>query len=114
MVPCAAGSNPGAAASGSRGRASATDLPEIVWTDEAVEHLEAIATYISVYDPAAAGRPAQRLIELADSLGEFPQRGRDAGQGRRELTVVRPYIPRYRVEGETVFILRIRHGARED
>ena len=86
----------------------------IVWTEEAVEHLEAIVTYVSVYDPAAADRLAQRLIELADSLAEFPDRGRNAGEGRREMTVVWPYILRYRVEGETVLILRIRHGARRE
>jgi plasmid stabilization system protein ParE len=88
-------------------------LPNIVWTEDAVEHLEAIVTYVPVYDPAAAQRLAQRLIELADSLAEFPQRGRDAGDGRRKMTVVWPYILHYRVQGDTVFILRIRHGARQ-
>jgi toxin ParE1/3/4 len=39
-------------------------LPKIVWTEDAVQHLEAIVTYVSVYDPAAAQRLAQRLIEL--------------------------------------------------
>lgn len=87
---------------------------KIVWTDEAIEHLEAIVTYVSVYDPAAAERLGGRLIELADSLTEFPNRGRDAGDGRREMTTVWPYILRYRVEGERVIILRLRHGAREE
>jgi toxin ParE1/3/4 len=89
-------------------------LKKIVWTDEAVEHLEAIVTYVSVHDPAAAERLARRLIELADSLAEFPDRGRDAGDGKREMTTVWPYILRYRVERERVVILRIRHGARDD
>ncbi|HEX8256585.1 MAG TPA: type II toxin-antitoxin system RelE/ParE family toxin [Allosphingosinicella sp.] len=89
-------------------------MREIVWTDQAVGHLEAIVTYISAVNPAAAERLAQRLIAVADSLVEFPDRGRDAGQGRREMTTVWPYILRYRVEGETVLILRIRHGAREE
>lgn len=89
-------------------------MHKIVWTDEAVAHLEAIVTSVSVYDPAAAGRLGERLIELADSLAEFPRRGRDAGEGKREMTTVWPYILRYRVEGERVIILRIRHGARDD
>jgi len=79
-------------------------LREIVWTDEALEHLEAIVTYVSVYDLAAAERLGRRLIELADSLKTFSDRGRDAGKGRREMTVVWPYIMRYRVEGDRVII----------
>jgi plasmid stabilization system protein ParE len=30
------------------------------------------------------------------------------------MTIVWPYILRYRVEGDGVIILRIRHGARQD
>lgn len=89
-------------------------MQKIVWTDEAVEHLEAIVTYVSVYNPTAAERLGRRLIELADSLAEFPDRGRDAGDGRREMATVWPYILRYRVERERVIILRIRHGARDE
>lgn len=89
-------------------------MRRIVWTEEAVEHLEAIVTYISAFNPAAAARLADRLIELADSLAEFPDRGRDAGGGRREMTTIWPYILRYRVESDTVIILRIRHGARAE
>lgn len=89
-------------------------MRRIVWTDEAVRNLEAIVTYISAFNPAAARRLADKLIALADSLAEFSERGRDAGGGRREMTIVWPYILRYRVTGDTVFILRIRHGARND
>jgi toxin ParE1/3/4 len=57
---------------------------------------------------------AERLTALANSLADFPERGRDAGKGRRELTVLPPYILRYRVEAERVIILRVRHGARQE
>jgi plasmid stabilization system protein ParE len=89
-------------------------LRKIVWTDEAVEHLEAITAYIAAFNPAAAIRLGERLITVADSLTEFSERGRDAGEGRREMTTVWPYVLRYRVEGETVIVLRIRHGARDE
>jgi len=89
-------------------------LRRIVWTEEAVDNLEAIVSYISAFNPDAARKLATRLIDVADSLAEFAERGRDAGDGRREMTIVRPYILRYRVTADTVFILRIRHGARAD
>jgi addiction module RelE/StbE family toxin len=85
----------------------------VVWTAEAVENLEAIATYIEAFNPVAAVRVVQRLVALAKSLAEFSERGRDAGGGRREMTIVPPYVLRYRVDGDRVFILRIRHGARD-
>ena len=86
----------------------------IVWTDEAVDNLEAIVTYISVFNPAAAQRIAQRLLAVADSLADFPNRGREAGNDLREMTIVPPYILRYRVMHADVVILRVRHGARQD
>ena len=87
-------------------------MRRIVWTDEAVAHLEAIVTYVEAFNPAAARRLGERLIEVADSLAEFPDRGRKVGHGRREMTTVWPYVLRYRVEADRVVILRIRHGAR--
>ena len=65
------------------------------------------------FNPDAARHLAQRLITVAESLTEFPERGRDAGGGMREIPTVRPYIIRYRVENGAVFILRIRHSARD-
>ncbi len=89
-------------------------MRQIVWTDDAIGHLEAILTYVAAFDPAAAVKLAQRLIEVADSLAEFSERGRDAGNGSREMTTVWPYILRYRVEEGRVIVLRIRHGAQDE
>jgi plasmid stabilization system protein ParE len=86
-------------------------LRDIVWTDEAIAHLEAIVAYTAAFNPAAADRPGGRLIEAANSLAEFSDRGREASGGTREMTIVWPYVLRYRVEVERVIILRIRHGA---
>ena len=85
---------------------------EIVWTDKAIGQLAAIGDYIALEDPLAAARLAERLIALADSLADFPHRGRVATENSREMTTVWPYILTYRVDGDTVLILRIRHGAR--
>jgi plasmid stabilization system protein ParE len=86
-------------------------MARIVWTREALSNLELIRAYIHEFDPRAAGRMARRLIEAGDSLRDFPQRGRPVSEGVRELPTIRPYVIRYALDAETVFILRIRHTA---
>ena len=86
----------------------------IVWTDDAVANLEAIFAYVSAFNPSTAGALAERLIAVADSVAAFPHRGRDVGDWRREMTTVWPYVLRYRVVDDTVIILRVRHGARDE
>lgn len=87
-------------------------MHRVAWTDAAAEELEAITAYVAAENPLAAIRLARRLVALADSLAEFPHRGRIAGEDSREMTTVWPYILRYVIEEDSVFILRVRHGAR--
>jgi plasmid stabilization system protein ParE len=84
----------------------------VVWSDEARSNLAAIRGYIAEFSPLAARRFALKLVAAADDLAENPDRGRPAGRRYRELAIVRPYLIRYRVDGEAVLILRIRHAAR--
>ena len=85
----------------------------MIWTAGAIENLEAIIAYIASFNEAAAYGMAEKLYRLGESLAEFPSRGRDAGDGKREMTIVPPYVLRYMVAGDRVLILRIRHGARD-
>lgn len=84
---------------------------QIRWTEAALSDLERIRSYIGHFNPAAARSMAKRLIESANNLNIFPGRGRPIGQGRRELTLVWPYVIRYRISGDFIVILRVRHGA---
>jgi len=55
---------------------------------------------------------AELLYEAGHSLNVLPNRGRPVlGTTMREL-IVRPYIIRYKVDGDRVLIVRVRHGAR--
>lgn len=85
-------------------------MARVVWPDEVTERLDEIARYISRDNPVAADRIASRLIALGESLREFPNRGRPARDGAREMTGVPPYILRYRVIGDVVVIVGIQHG----
>jgi toxin ParE1/3/4 len=80
-------------------------VAEVVWTDRALANVGAIATYIAEFNPIAAQRMAVRLIAAGDALQTSPDRGRTIARGRRELTIVPPYLIRYRVAGDRVTIL---------
>lgn len=87
-------------------------MARVVWTREALAHVEAIRIYIGQFDPAAAQRLAARIIEAGNRLHVFPRRGRSVGDGFRQLALIRPYLIRYRVEQDVVYIVGVRHGAR--
>ena len=85
-------------------------MAEVTWPQNAIDHLESITIYIAGFDPAAAARVGSRLLGLGDSLSFFPRRRRPAAGGTREMVNVRPYVLRYEVESDQVFIISIRHA----
>jgi plasmid stabilization system protein ParE len=88
-------------------------LTTVVWTLSALTDVADIRRYIATFNPHAAQRLAARLIATGNSLVTFPDRGRPVPDtDLREATVVYPYIIRYRVDGDRVLILRVRHGMR--
>lgn len=87
-------------------------MVRVVLTRRAASELREIGDYVAQFNPLAAQRVAARLLSAAEALANLPERGRPIGGGRRELTLIRPYLIRYRVDGESVIITEIRHGAR--
>ena len=55
--------------------------------------------YITQHSPKVAERVALRLVNATDTLERRAERGR-AIAGRRELSSVRPYLVRYRMDAE--------------
>ena len=51
-------------------------LSEVVWTEQALAHLDAIRAYINQFNPQTARRVADNLKTLGDSLSHFSERGR--------------------------------------
>jgi plasmid stabilization system protein ParE len=77
--------------------------------------LAQIGAYLKEHRPAFAYPTVSRLYQAAESLIQFPYRGR-VGQeaGTRELVVPRlPYVIVYQVAGDVVSIARILHGAQD-
>lgn len=88
-------------------------MRRLIWSVEATASLRAIQGYVAEFNPLAAQRLAIRLTSAAESLCDMPQRGRPVGNGVRELVTTRPYVIRYVVEDDAIYLIVIRHGARE-
>ncbi len=86
-----------------------------IWSPEAIDDLIALRAYIAQDDRAAAQRTALRIIENVEMLlSENAEIGRPGRvPGTRELVIARtPFIVPYRVQGDTLQILRVFHAAR--
>ena len=83
----------------------------IVWSRRAVQHLEAIRSYIAKDHPQAARGLAARILEGVGLLAAHPHIGR-AGRviGTRELVVSgTPYVIPYRVKEDRLELIAVFH-----
>jgi len=86
----------------------------VIWTLSARADLASIRAYIGQFNPLAAQRMAQRILTATDKvIGAFPRAGHPPGRKYLEFPIVWPYLVRYRIEGDNIIILRVRHGARQ-
>ena len=84
---------------------------QVIWSPTALRQISRIYAYLAEFNPPAAQDIAQRLLKAGDSLASFPRRGRRVpGTALREWPLVDPYIIRYRIAGEVIRILQVRHG----
>ena len=89
-------------------------MAHLIWTEPALDDLDALAGFIALDNPAAAGRLVRKVIESVERLESFPNSGRRPrelpGTLYREI-VVPPCRVFYRVSGNTIFIV---HAMREE
>ena len=86
-----------------------------VWSPEALDDLAALRAYIEKDNPSAAQRIALHIIHNVEILlPASPEMGRPGRiLGTRELVIPRtPFIVPYRLQDDTIQILRVLHGAR--
>lgn len=89
-------------------------MPRLIWSSAARDDVVRLREFIQEYNPGAARRAADSLKKAANLLLAHPSFGRRLeGRQDRELFVPfgkRGYIMRYRLDGETIVILRIWHS----
>ena len=91
-------------------------MAEIVWTEPALNDLDAIADYIALENPAAARSLVQRIFDHVGQLAQYPESGSVPGElrNRRYRQIVEPPCRVfYRYNGERVFVVHVMRGERE-
>ena len=88
---------------------------QISWQDDAIADLIQIRRYISRDNPTAAAKVASRIREDVPLLAQQPAMGRPGRiLGTREWVIKGlPYLIAYRVEENSLVILRGLHSARK-
>jgi plasmid stabilization system protein ParE len=92
-------------------------VSKVIWSPRALSDLGEIARFISIASPMAAEKFCLRVIEHAETLGQFPHKGRVVPEKQRENLrelVFPPYRIAYEVQFERglIEIMTIWHSAR--
>jgi toxin ParE1/3/4 len=90
-------------------------MAEIIWTDPALNDLEAIADYIAIENPQAAARLVQRVFHHVELLVAHPESGSRPAEledSRYRQIVEPPCRVFYRYDGEQVLILHVMRSER--
>jgi addiction module RelE/StbE family toxin len=84
------------------------------WEPESLDDRKSILEFISADRPQAAIDVDDFIVEGANSLKRFPEKGRiSRNPGTREIVIHNTrYIAAYRIEGDTIVVIRVVDGAR--
>jgi len=91
-------------------------MAEVVWTEPALQQLDAIAEYIALDKPVAARHLVKTIFDKVERLEDFPQSGRIPPElpnsVYREL-VIPPCRVFYREDKKRVFVLYVMREERQ-
>lgn len=89
---------------------------KVIWSDEALSDIEALADYIEKDSPYYAAAFAKDIIETSRTLDDFVHRGRVVPELNdpdiREL-LIGNYRLIYRITKSEIMIMTLVHGARD-
>ena len=90
-------------------------MAEVIWTEQALDDLGSILSFIVRDSSDYAALTALRIIGATDMLSAFPESGRIVPEiGREDLReiIVQNFRVIYRVGEERIEVLTVHHGAR--
>jgi len=87
----------------------------LAWSPEAIEDIEAIASYIERDSPWYARAVVSGIVETAETIPEYPEIGRvvpEIGNPAIRERFIYSYRIIYRVEPERILVAAVIHGSR--
>jgi plasmid stabilization system protein ParE len=90
-------------------------MARLIWTEPALNDLNAVAECIALDKPEAARRFIQKVFRVVDRLARFPRSGPKVPELPRlpyRQVVVPPCRILYRIDGDTVLIVYVFRGER--
>jgi toxin ParE1/3/4 len=90
-------------------------VARLIWTDPALDDLDAVAEYIALDNPTAARLLVERVFRRVRQLARFPKSGKRPPELLRtpyREVVVPPCRIFYRIDGQTVFVLHVMRAER--
>jgi toxin ParE1/3/4 len=88
-------------------------MAQVVWTEPALQDLDAIADYVALEDPQAARGLVHRIFQHIEHLAQNPESGSrppEMRQSRYRQIIEPPCRVFYRFDGGRVFILYVMRG----
>jgi plasmid stabilization system protein ParE len=83
-------------------------MAQVIWTEPALNDLEAIADYIAIENPLAAAALVQRVLGHVEQLEAHPESGSrplELKRSRYRQIIEPPCRVFYRYDGKKVFVL---------
>ena len=83
-------------------------MARVIWTEPALNDLDALADYIAIEDPVAAAQLVQRVFEHVEQLEAHPESGRrppELERSRYRQIVQPPCRVFFRYDGEKALVL---------
>ena len=91
-------------------------MAQVVWSPRALRDIETIRDHIGQDNWTAAAKVLRGITGSVKRLETFPLSGREIhhrrARGAREI-IRRPYRIAYDVQGDTIRVLRVHHGAQD-
>nr|WP_090448085.1 type II toxin-antitoxin system RelE/ParE family toxin [Pseudomonas benzenivorans] len=91
-------------------------MAEVIWTEPALQQLDAIAEYIALDNPLAASNLVAEVFAKTQRLEDFPKSGRTPAELPNSVyreVVVSPCRVFYREDGNQVLILYVMREERQ-